>query len=497
MHVGNLDSTHEPSGEGLDGVTASSTKPEPGLVFICLAGQPALAVIPLGTEAVDIGRGLGELSTYADHMMSRRHAQVAYRDGLFEIRDLDSRNGTWLDGVPLRGTRHVPPNTLARFGHSLFLCSSDVRPYRLLGVRVEHERVEGPALQQTLRTVAQLGQASRTLFISGESGAGKESIAQTFHRAGPQHSGPFVAVNCAAIPEGIAERLLFGARKGAFSGATADSEGYIEAAHGGTLFLDEIADLDNIVQGKLLRAIESGEVLPVGATRPRKVQFGVCSATHKDLRALVEASRFRADLYFRIGMPQVSVPPLRKRREEIPWLIQKVVQATTPSLKIDVSLVELCLLREWPGNVRELQAEVSAAALTARAVDDERVSSKHLRAGAGAAIQILSNTAQAKAGDEPASPLSANSPVAAPAPVAVGSAEATPVNHSAPRGLRRTEPHADSEQPSRAQIVAALIESDVNISAAARALGVHRTQFRRLLARYNIDLEKVRAMGKL
>lgn len=467
MTAGNLDSTHEPSGEARDGEAAAPARAEPGLVLISVAGQPALAMIPLGSEAVDIGRGLGELAAHPDHMMSRRHAQVAYRGGQFVITDLDSRNGTWLDGVAVQGSRQVTPGAVVRFGHSLFLCVSDVRPFRLLGVRIDDSRVEGPALQQSLRTVAQLGQAGRTLFISGGSGAGKESIAQAFHRASPQRSGPFVAVNCAAIPEGIAERLLFGARKGAFSGATSDSEGYIEAAHGGTLFLDEIADLDSTVQGKLLRVIESGELLAVGASRPRKVQFGVCSATHKDLRALVESSRFRADLYFRIGMPQVSVPPLRQRREEIPWLIHKAVQSITPGLKVDVSLVEACLLREWPGNVRELQAEVNTAALTARGAGEDRVSAKQLRAGAGAAIT-------------------------APLP----EADAQPAAVSAKAG-KRAEPAAEGEPPSRAQIMAALLESDGNISAAARAVSVHRTQFRRLLARYNIDLEKLRRVGKM
>lgn len=504
MTAADLDSTHEPSGEGSD-AEAAPTKPEPGLVLICLSGQPALGVIPLGVEAVDIGRGLGPLSDYPDNMMSRRHAQVTYRGGLFEIADLGSRNGTWTDGVALRGTRAVSARTLVRFGHSLFLCAGDVRPFRLLGVKVEGERVEGHSLQQTLRTVAQLGQASRTLFISGESGAGKECIAQAFHRASPQRKGAFVAVNCAAIPEGIAERLLFGARKGAFSGASADSEGYIEAAHGGTLFLDEIADLDPIVQGKLLRVIESGELLPVGATRPRRVQFGVCSATHKDLRALVEASRFRADLYFRIGMPQVSVPALRQRKEEIPWLILKAVQTVTPGMKIDVSLVEVCALREWPGNVRELQAEIHTAALTARAAGDERVTAKHLRAGAGAAIQLGSSIGSqtglgpmpVKGNLEPLIPMSPTTHAGPRNPMGGAETDVLAAPGFQPKGQQRPESSADVALPSRAQVMAALIESDGNISAAARAVSVHRTQFRRLLARYNIDLERLRTVGKL
>ncbi len=497
MTAKSFDSTQEPSGENAEGETAGSTRPEPGLILICLAGQPTLAVIPLGTEEVEIGRGLGVLSEHPDSLMSRRHALAAYRNGRFEVTDLGSRNGSRLDGIALQGTRQVAERTLVRLGDSLFICCSDVRPFRHYGVKVNDQKVEGPASQKVLRTVAEISGASRTLFITGESGSGKESIAQAFHRASPQRSGPFVAVNCAAIPEGIAERLLFGARKGAFSGAASDSEGYLEAAHGGTLFLDEIADLDPVVQGKLLRVIESGELLPLGATRPRKVQCGVCSATHKDLRSLVEKSAFRADLYFRIGMPQVSVPPLRQRQEEFPWLILKAVQSVAPGLKVDVSLVEACLLRGWPGNVRELQAEVSTAALTARADSDARVKAEHLRPGAGAPMQQVPSVSPVMLAPVPAIPVSGGTPLLMETD-AVAMAEKPPPGLVAEAESESPgQPPPTTEPPSRAQILAALLESKGNVSAAARAVRVHRTQFRRLLARYNIDMEKLRAVGKL
>src|SRR5262249_25883004 len=159
------------------------------------------------------------------------------------------------------------------------------------------------------------------------------------------------------ISETIAERLLFGAKRGAFSGADADADGYLQAADGGTLFLDEIAELGLAVQAKLLRVLENKEVLPVGATRARPIALRLCSATHKGLRAQVEAGRLREDLFFRIATPQVSVPPLRQRLEEIPWLLQVAAQSVAPNLKLSASLVETCLLRSWPGNVRELLAE--------------------------------------------------------------------------------------------------------------------------------------------
>lgn len=449
------------------GMGGASSRAEPGLLLIFADGRPAWGLLPLGASPVELGRGQGRLAEYEDTKMSRQHACLSFSDGFFEITDLRSRNGSALDGVSLHGMARVEAGRLLRLGHSLFLCCSDLSPFRKFGINVEPQRIEGPALQQTLRTVAHFGGFSRTLFITGESGAGKESIAQAFHRAIPDGNGPFVAVNCAAIPEGVAERLLFGAKKGAFSGAVSDAQGYVEAADGGTLFLDEIAELDLVVQSKLLRVIEHGELLPLGATRPKKVQFRVAAATHRDLRALAETGRFRADLYFRIGMPQITVPPLRERKEEIPYLIAKAVESAAPGLAIDVSLVEASLLRSWPGNVRELQAEISAAALTARAAGKKLVTAGHLRLAAGVMMQWTRST--------------------------IGGPSILTPPPDFPLASDAQQP---AEPPSRSQILAALLTEDCNIAATARALGLHRTQLRRLLARYSIDLGKLRTVGK-
>ena len=193
-----------------------------------------------------------------------------------------------------------------------------------------------------------------------------------------------VAVNCAAIPHALAQRLLFGARRGSHSGE-AHAAGYVQQADGGTLFLDEIAELDLQVQAELLRVLESHEVVPLGASRPRKVDFALCSATSKDLRALVAAGALREDLYVRIATPAVTLPPLRDRPEEIPALIAHELAARSPALAPHVSLVEQCLLRPWPGNVRELIAELRAAAQAAIA-DGHRVTAGHLAATAGSAF---------------------------------------------------------------------------------------------------------------
>ena len=457
---------------------AGSAIAEPGLVMVFAASQPYCTLVPVGPTPLELGRGQGLFTEHPDSLMSRRHARVSFCDQSFVVTDLDSRNGSAVDGVPLHGTTRVAPGGLIRLGGTLFYCCADLGPFRKLGINRIGHRVLGPALQLALRTVTHIALSSRVLFISGESGAGKESLAQEFHRAGPQRDGPFIAVNCAAIPEGIAERLIFGARKGAFSGIVSDSQGYIEAADGGTLFLDEVADLDTSVQAKLLRVIESGELLPLGATHPRKVQFRVCTATHQDLRALTQEKKFRTDLYFRIGMPQVVVPPLRRRKEEIPWLVAGAIRAIRPELSPHVSLIEMCMLRTWPGNVRELLAEISTAAIKAGEAGNYAVSAEQLSPSAGAAMPT---PVPAPVDPTPASGVSAH-----PAPM---SAISTPSNQSP-----ATSPSAP---PSRATLLAALLEAKGNLSAAARALRVHRTQLRRLLVRHKIDLAKLRDMGQL
>jgi transcriptional regulator with PAS, ATPase and Fis domain len=257
--------------------------------------------------------------------------------------------------------------------------------------------------------------------------------------------GPFVAVNCAAVPTQIAERLFFGAKRGAYSGAESDAEGYIGAAHGGTLFLDEVGELDPSVQAKLLRVLETREVLPLGAARPRTVDFGLVSATHADLHALVGTAKFRADLYFRIGRPSVKLPALRERREDIPWLVARAV-AAAGNLKAHVSLVEAALLRRWLGNVRELLTDVKVAADAARAAEADAVRARDL--------PLAPELATGSVSDEDGSD-------------------------------DRSE--APSRDVTRDQIETALRAERGNISGAARALGLHRTQLRRLLARFSID----------
>jgi transcriptional regulator of acetoin/glycerol metabolism len=408
--------------------------PTPGLVLIFSVDRPAFGVIPLENGAIEIGRGEIAGVRIADERMSRAHARVAFDGRRWSVRDHGSRNRTAVDGERLTGERAGEGMQLVRTGFSLFLLTPDTRPFTP-GIVRAGGAVMGPSLQRAFKAIARAGRAARVLHVTGESGSGKELAARAFHDAGPAPTGPFVAVNGATLPENLAERLLFGARKGAYSGAV-DAPGYVQSAHGGTLFLDEVAELDLGVQAKLLRALEAGEVVRLGATQPERVDIRLCSATHADLRARVAEGKMRADLFFRIATPAVVLPPLRARKEEIPWLVERAVREV-PLAEPHVSLVEACLLRRWPGNVRELLAEVRQAAELA-ADEGGAVLARHLSEHAGAELMA-----------------------GAPAPP-------------------EPEPAA---RPSDQAIAEALRVEGGNVARAARALGMHRTQLYRWMER--------------
>jgi transcriptional regulator with GAF, ATPase, and Fis domain len=437
--------------QSVDGKAAEGARellPLPGVALVFSMGRPLCVALPLSRGSLELGRAEEDSTLPVDPKMSRRHATVAFDGERFRISDAGSHNGTYLDGVRLRqGTTTTTTSArVLRLGDSIYLLSADLRPLKELGVKSSDELIIGPGLHAVFAQAARAAQFGRTLHITGESGSGKEGVARAFHETSSLSSGPFVALSCATIASGVAERLLFGARRGAFSGAVTDSEGLIQAADGGTLFLDEIGELDAAVQAKLLRVLETRDVLAMGALRTRRVNMQLCSASHRDLRAEISAGRFREDLYFRLSKPEAVVPPLRQRLEEIPWLVERAVKSVSPELSAHSSLIETCLLRHWPGNVRELLAELRAAAQDALGRSGRRVEAQHLDNRAGALIA------------KPAEPQIA-CPLAWPANKSPGS-------------------------PERAQIEEALKQTGGNISATARSLGLHRTQLKRLIERY-------------
>lgn len=427
----------------------------PGLVLIFSMGEAACTLFPLENGNIELGRGDGNTPCPADPKMSRRHATVTYNGECFLITDHDSQNGTFLDGVRITKNCSTANALVLRTGDSLFLLGADLRPLLQGGIKRQVDRILGPALQKVHAQAERASQFGRTLHITGESGSGKEGVAHAFHAASPHSRGPFVAINCATIAKGVAERVLFGARRGAFSGAVADTEGLIQSADGGTLFLDEVAELDLAVQAKLLRVLETNEVLPIGGLRARQVNLQLCSASHRDLRQEVSVGHFREDLYYRINSPEVTIPPLRQRLVEIPWLVAEALRPFAP-LGVHSTFLEACLLRPWPGNVRELLSAVRAAAQDALGRKDQKLLPQHLPKNAGQALERA----------------------AAPA-VACAMVWQPPIAHGR---------QAPKELPDRTRIEEVLQRTGGNISAAARLLGLHRTQLKRLFDKLGIHV---------
>ena len=219
---------------------------------------------------------------------------------------------------------------------------------------------DSPSMQELRATIAKLARSQAPVYISGESGVGKELVARLIHEQGPRASGPFVPVNCGAIPSELMESEFFGHKKGSFTGAQADKDGLFQAANGGTLFLDEVAELPVHMQVKLLRVIQEKAVRPIGGRAEVPVDVRILSATHKNLAKLVEISQFRQDLYYRINVIELRVPPLRERREDVPKIAGRVLERLAaesgqPSAKLTPDALSALLAYAFPGNVRELE----------------------------------------------------------------------------------------------------------------------------------------------
>jgi DNA-binding NtrC family response regulator len=410
-------------------------------VVILADQRPAQRVFRVD-PTLELGRAVLAEEDRHERLISRRHVRIALEQAQFVVTDLGSRNGTFIGGRRLTGPTPLPFLATLRIGGVLLLAVQDVLPFLEGGIGVREGIVCGPLLRQALETITltrRMGLVP-SLLLSGETGSGKEIAARVFHEAGGKPAAPFVAVNCATIPKELAERLLFGSRRGAFSGAT-DAAGYVQAAHGGTLFLDEVAELSLEVQTKLLRMLETREVLRLGATRPEPVEVQVCAATWRDLRGEVAAGRFREDLYFRIGQPEVRLPPLRERIEELPWHVQEALDACCGPGKLHASaaFIEACALRPWTGNVRELRAEIRRAAASSLASGVTTLGAQVLSALAGQPIGRPSNA------PEPALALPAD------------------------------------------EFAAALSAEKGNVLGAARRLGVDRNRVRRWLAQHAVD----------
>jgi two-component system response regulator PilR (NtrC family) len=245
-------------------------------------------------------------------------------------------------------------------------------------------------MQQLRQMIAKVARSQAPVHVSGDSGTGKELVARLIHESGPRADGPFVPVNCGAIPSELMESELFGHKKGSFTGAVADKEGLIRSAEGGTLFLDEVADLPLHMQVKLLRVIQEKAVRPVGETRELSVDVRILSATHRRLEELVKQGRFREDLYYRINVIELHVPALRERLDDVPQLVDVLLdrvakQIGVPRPEISDEAMDKLLSYAYPGNVRELE-NILERAITL--CSNERVAPEDIQLKQGAALEL-------------------------------------------------------------------------------------------------------------
>jgi transcriptional regulator with GAF, ATPase, and Fis domain len=426
-------------------------------------------VYPLTADEVPIGRAKGAPGSLvlAHATVSRSHALVRWDGavGSHAVVDLGSHNGTWIEGGPLRSApRFLMDQAVLRFGSVLAVYERQELPGADDAPEVDTDAVLGASLAAcSLR--AAIARAARDVspaLILGETGAGKESVAAELHRLSGRR-GPLVTVNCAALSPQLIESQLFGHTRGAFTGASHEHPGLFRAAKGGSLFLDELGELPLELQPKLLRAVELGEVIAVGSTQLHHIDVRLIAATNRSLTAEIEQGRFRRDLYARLALWELHVPPVRARRADlIAWLdrLHRVWCAARPGadarpLEFEVVAAEALLLHPWPDNLRGLQRlvhEFGAAASTApRTLAELGPWGRGIRA-----------------------------PEAEPTPPAAPPKPAEPPEVGEP-SARRLRP-----RPDREELLATLAAHDWSIRATARHYQRERKQISRWLEMYAI-----------
>ena len=429
--------------------------------------HPRVAITPLNQSLVTVGRGAECSVRLLGERVSRMHAQIRRSGPLYILSDLGSTNGTSHNGRPADKVS-LSDNDVVRVGDHVGVCvhsPSTLEPGPLFQEPLPGVIV-GPRARAGWTRLEELARTAWPVVLEGATGTGKEVYAKALHVLSGR-PGEFVGLNCAALPESLAEAQLFGQAKGAFTGALRSTQGMFEAAHRGTLLLDEIVDLQPVLQAKLLRALEESAVTRVGETAPRFVDFRLVAASQHPLLELVEAGRFRPDLLARLAGGTIQLKPLRERREEIPVLFNRLfVAAGGDPRALTAGFCEALCLEEWPLNTRQLAQVASQASLAT-------IGGVKLNYG------DLDRLLQRVYGDT--GPMRRSTPAPAPAPE---SAQPQPVPSSQARdllGARRAawfQRHKDELE----RLLMELRRNGGNVSAAAKTVGISRQRAGRLLS---------------
>jgi transcriptional regulator with GAF, ATPase, and Fis domain len=407
-----------------------------------------------------------------DPTVSRLHAELDPRsDGLW-VRDLGSRNGTFLEGLQITGGR-IPQGGRLRIGSTEIVVEygSERRPVEIWPSTSFGRLIGGSvAIRELFATLARLAPMDTSVLIHGETGTGKEVVARAIHEASARASKPFVVVDCAALPDNLLDAELFGHTKGAFTGAVGARIGAIEAAEGGTVFLDEIGELPISMQPKLLRVLESRTVRRIGESTHRSIDVRFISATHRDLLKMVNAGEFREDLYFRLAVVPVTVPPLRDRKDDIERFAAHFWQLSGGVGRVSPDLTRELVNRPWRGNVRELRNFIERA----RAL------------GADQALALTPHGSPPSAVAQEAAPPSAVAPLSWPMlPVADKPAPSIDDGKMFEQAYKNFR-EAWIDAGEREYLHRLLVRHQRNVAAAAREAEVDRTYIYRLIRKHDL-----------